>query len=152
MTDQDWLFSFFFITNKILKGAELYFVCFQEAIAPDKAHQIIIADCKIDNVRHRKVAYILGASSVEKFDNANLEKLCRIAVDQFLSKLPLDNFLAQVLPLKLPGSNWSGQIIPVDSTVRDKMDDGVEPHRGRSTTGVRGANLPSTPRHSSSLG
>lgn len=151
MIDHDWLFSFFFVTKNNRQGSELYFVCFQEAITSDKAHQIIIADSGSDHQRHRKVAYVLNPSTVEKLDEENLEKLCRIAVAQFLSKLPLDNFLAQVLPLDLPGRTWAGPTIPVFPGASVRTDNCEAIPDERSTIGVRGDNAPSTPRHSSSL-
>jgi hypothetical protein len=113
MIDHDWLVGFFFIATDDFKAPELYFVCLQNGCTAEQASQIVIAGTSNQGARFPKVAYIVSPSSLESTNEASLERLCRIAVAQFLSKLPMDNFLAQVLSLDLAVTPWCGEILPL---------------------------------------
>lgn len=121
MINQDWLLGFFFILSDAKKEAELYFACFQEGLTVGNAHQIVIARASDQSSEYRKVAYIIDPADIDSLDDLTLERFCRIAVGQFLSKLPLDNFLAQVLPLDLKLSPWPGTIAPMFDDARREV-------------------------------
>jgi hypothetical protein len=108
-------FGFFFVSAG-LKVTQMYFAGFQKGASPENAHQIVIAEVRDDPLTTRKVAYALDPFVVQLLDEQQLENLCRIAVSQFLTKLPVDNFLCHALPLDLATQPWNGIVQPVDLT------------------------------------
>jgi hypothetical protein len=107
-------FSFgFFFTGPGAGASHLYFAAFQCSASRRHAHQVIISEVSEDFAGPRKVAYAIDPAEIVALDQEELEKICRIAVNQFLGKLANDNFLAHVLPLELSGVPWDGQVLTV---------------------------------------
>jgi hypothetical protein len=107
-------FSFgFFFTGLGAKSSHIYFAAFQCRASCRHAHQVVISEVSDNFAAPRKVAYAIDPDEVVQLDEEELEKICRIAVQQFLGKLANDNFLAYVLPLELSGAAWDGQVLTV---------------------------------------
>jgi hypothetical protein len=107
-------FSFgFFFTGLGARASHLYFAAFQCRASCRHAHQVVISEVSDNFAGPRKVAYAIDPAQIVRLDEAELEKICRIAVSQFLGKLANDNFLAHVLPLELSASPWDGQVLTV---------------------------------------
>lgn len=105
-------FGFFFLSNGA-KSSQLYFAGFQYGQTESNAHQIIIAEVLEASNPVRKVAYWVDPHTLASADTQELHKLCRTAVSQFLGKLPIDNYLAAVLPLEMSNSPWTGEVLEI---------------------------------------
>ncbi|MHA4866091.1 hypothetical protein ACXZ1M_00140 [Duganella sp. PWIR1] len=105
-------FGFLFIGDS-RRSSTLYFAGFQPGATKSNAHQVVIAEVLDAVSANRKVAYAVDQSSVGRLDEHELENLCRIAVGQFLQKLPSDNFMCLALPLNLAGQRWAGTFQPI---------------------------------------
>jgi hypothetical protein len=105
-------FGFFFLSNGA-RSSQLYFAGFQYGQTEFNAHQIIIAEVLETPDRVRKVAYCVDPHTLAEADTQELDKLCRTAVSQFLSKLPMDNFRAKVLHLDMSNSPWTGEVLEI---------------------------------------
>jgi len=110
MPKYDWLKFGFFFTSENTRSSLLYFACFQRGRSKHNAHQIIIAEVLEAQNEIRKIAYVVSPDIVTSHTDQDLEKLCRIAVTQFLNKLPSDNFLVKALPLDVSQKPWDGGV------------------------------------------
>lgn len=109
MTKYDWLKFGFFFTDPSPK-LSLYLACFQRGRSFRNAHQVIIAEVLKTGDKTRKVAYMVNSELVMSHAEHELENFCRIAVTQFLGKLPSDNFYVGILALDMSQAPWSGAV------------------------------------------
>jgi hypothetical protein len=105
-------YGFLFIDDRTVQQ-ELYFVGFQKGQTPSNADQVIIVDTSDSLWQNKKVAYAVDPIKSEDNEAHVFERLCRVAVAQFLAKFAMDNFLARVLSLELTRTPWQGPVIPI---------------------------------------
>ena len=102
-------FGFFFNVSD-RKAMTLYFAALQLGQCKSNAHQIVITEISEKTLLKCRVAYAIDPAEIKSLDDETFEKICRIAVRQFVGKHAINNFLAGVLPLELSNHPWDGEV------------------------------------------
>ncbi|MBA5690564.1 hypothetical protein H3H39_26360 [Duganella sp. LX47W] len=111
MTKTDVLvFGFFFFGSLKNSTTSLYFACFQRGCSQKNADQIVISDALDQHSQIGRVAYIVDPILAPGSEDLELEKLCRIAVAQFLGQGVFESRLPYPIPLAFSSEPWRGGI------------------------------------------
>jgi hypothetical protein len=109
-------FGFFFVLDRT-ESTQLYFTAFLQGLLESGSHRIVVAEVADYACETRKITYEVESAAIEMQGDGELERLCRVAVSQFIDGAIAIGCLPMVLPLQLAKLPWTGEVMPFELTV-----------------------------------